>query len=144
MFSKTGKRIYATLMIISAALIILIILPSIFMFTDMLTKTFETTARRKLDRSFSSSRTYVDSILSVTDNLAYNPEIINTVSGRQSGTLTSVLDGARTYSQYINAITVYGTDGRIYTSSGVLDPPVLQDLILDERDRKSTRLNSSH
>ena len=84
-------------MIISAALIILIILPSIFMFTDMLTKTFETTARRKLDRSFSSSRTYVDSILSVTDNLAYNPEIINTVSGRQSGTLTSVLDGARTY-----------------------------------------------
>ena len=132
MFSKTGKRIYATLMIISAALIILIILPSIFMFTDMLTKTFETTARRKLDRSFSSSRTYVDSILSVTDNLAYNPEIINTVSGRQSGTLTSVLDGARTYSQYINAITVYGTDGRIYTSSGVLDPPVLQDLMLDE------------
>lgn len=125
---NTGKKIYATLMIIAAVLIALIITPSILMFSGMFYNTYESMAKNKLDRSISAGRMHIDSIMSTTEKLALNPVIAEALSGNRTDSLTSVLDGARTYSIYINAITVYGTDGKIHTSSGVISPPTIGEL----------------
>ena len=128
MFNKTKTRIYLTLMIIAAVLIILIITPSIAMFSAMFYNTYESMAENKLDRSLSASRMFIDSVMSTTDNLALNPVIAETVNGTRTGKLTSVLDDACNYSLEINAITVYSLDGKIYASSGVLNPPTVEEL----------------
>lgn len=128
MFNKTRKRIYSTLMIIASVLIILIIAPSISAFSAMFYNTYKSMAVNKLDRSFSASRMFIDSVMSTTDNLALNPVIAETVSGTRTGSLTSVLDDACAYSLEINAVTVYSADGKIYTSSGVLNPPTVDEL----------------
>lgn len=128
MFKKTQKRIYATLMTITAVLIVLIITPSLIAFTGMFYNAFRTTARNRLDRSLSSCRIFIDSVMSTTDNLAYNTAILETVKGERTGSITSILDDTCTYSLSINAITVYSADGKIYTSSGVINPPTIDDL----------------
>ena len=128
MFTKTRNRIYRTLLLIAAILIALILVPSIAVFSGMFRNTYGSMAKNKLDRSISAGRMYIDSIMSTTDNLALDPAIIGVLDGTQTVSLTAVLDAACAYSHYINAITVYGTDGKIYTSSGVLNPPSAQDL----------------
>ncbi len=132
MFNETGKRIYRNLMTIAAILIILIIIPSISIFLGMSFNTSQSIARNKLDRSISAGRIYIDSIMSTTENLAGNSVIVQTLDGTRTGSLTSVLDSARTYSLYINAITVYAADGAYYTSSGVTNPPSLDALAARE------------
>lgn len=128
MFSETRRKIYNTLMIIAAALIALIMTPSIILFSDMFFDTYLSMAKNKLDRCISASRILIDSVMATTGNLALNPVIAETLEGVRSASLTSVLDGARTYSVYINAITVYGVDGKIFTSSGVINPPTVEEL----------------
>lgn len=115
-------------MIIAAALVILIAVPSIAMFSGMFYNTYESMAKNKLDRSVSASRMFIDSIMTTNDNLALNPVVVETLNGSRTGSLSSVLDGACTYSLSIDAITVYGTDGKIYTSSGVYNPPTIEEL----------------
>lgn len=128
MFKKTEKRIYATLMIIASVLIVLIITPSLIAFTGMFYNVFRTSAKNRLDRSISSCRVFLDSVMSTTDTLAYNQTVQNAVTNGSSGGIVAVLDSACTYSLTINAITVYGLDGKIYTSSGVINPPSIEEL----------------
>lgn len=128
MFQKTKKRIYRTLLLLALLLIALIVIPSIAMFSDVFYSTYESTAKNKLDRSISASRMYIDSIMATTDNLALNPEIIQTLSGQRTSSLTPLLDATCTYSLDIGAITVYGLDDSIYTSSGVVNPPEAEEL----------------
>lgn len=128
MFQKTKKRIYRTLLLIALLLIALIAIPSIAMFSDVFYNTYESTAKNKLDRSISAGRMYIDSVMSTTDNLALNQEVIQTLSGQRTSSLTPLLDATCTYSLDIGAITVYGTDGSVYTSSGVVNPPEAEDL----------------
>lgn len=128
MFDKIRAKIYRTIMIIAAILIALMIIPSMAVFSGMFYNTFQSMAKNKLDRSLSASRIFIDSIMSTTDNLAINPIIIDTLNGTRMGSLASLLDNACAYSLEISAITVYGTDGKLYTSSGVINPPTVEDL----------------
>lgn len=128
MFYKTKKRIYGNIMLIAAVLIILMIAPSILMFSDMLYNTYESMAKNRLDRSLSSGRFFIDSVMTTTENIALNPQVGDMLSGTKTSSLTSILDSACTYSLYINAITVYGTDGKIYTSSQAMNPPAIAEL----------------
>lgn len=128
MFNKTRKRIYGTLMTIAVLLIVLIAATSIAVFSGMFGNICVSMAKDKLDRSISAGRLYIDSIMSTTHTLALNREIKEALEGSGTGTLTSALDAARSYSLYINGITVYGTDGSIYTSSGLTDPPTTEQL----------------
>lgn len=128
MFNKTKKRIYRTLMIAAALLIIFMIVPSIIVFSAMFRNMFLSLAEDRLDRSISASRIYIDSIMSTTRTLTLDEELTSTLSGSRTGTLKDVLDAACNYSLYINGISVYGADGSIYTSSGVSDPPTEMQL----------------
>ena len=119
MFQKTKKRFYRTLMLIALLLVVLIVAPSIFLFTNIFYSTYESMAKNQLDRGISAGRMFVDSIMSTTDNLALNRQLIETLDGTRSGSLTPLLDSTCTYSLDIAAITVYGENGAVYTSSGV-------------------------
>lgn len=131
MFTKTRKRIYRTLTIIAAILVVSMIVPTVWMFSGMFFHTYQSMASNKLDRSISAARIYIDSIMSTTENLALNPALTEALTNDDGDPLTDVLDATRSYSQYINALTVYDTDGRIFTSSGTINPPTLDELRLN-------------
>lgn len=115
-------------MLIALLLVVLIVAPSIFLFTNIFYSTYESMAKNQLDRGISAGRMFLDSIMSTTDNLALNRQLIETLDGTRSGSLTPLLDSTCTYSLDIAAITVYGENGAVYTSSGVTNPPGAAEL----------------
>ncbi len=127
MFNKTKKKIYGSLMAAAALLIALIAAASIAVFWGMFGDVCLSMAKGRLDRSISASRLYLDSIMSTTHTLALNREITAALEGG-AGNLTEALDAARNYSLYINGITVYGTDGSVYASSGIYGVPDTEQL----------------
>lgn len=132
MFRKTQTKIYRTLMLTAALFIILLIVPSVLIFTNMIYTTYETMAKKKLERSFYSCRNFIDSVMTSTENLTYDAAVIETVSGTRDGSLAAVLDAACNYSLTINAIAVYDLNGNVYTSSGVAGAPTLDELCENE------------
>ena len=115
-------------MLIALLLVVLIVAPSIFLFTNIFYSTYESMAKNQLDRGISAGRMFLDSIMSTTDNLALNQQLIETLDGTRSGSLAPLLDSTCTYSLDIAAITVYGENGAVYTSSGVTNPPGAAEL----------------
>ena len=75
-------------MLIALLLVVLIVAPSIFLFTNIFYSTYESMAKNQLDRGISAGRMFVDSIMSTTDNLALNRQLIETLDGTRSGSLT--------------------------------------------------------
>ena len=93
-------------MLIALLLVVLIVAPSIFLFTNIFYSTYESMAKNQLDRGISAGRMFLDSIMSTTDNLALNQQLIETLDGTRSGSLAPILDSTCTYSLDIAAITV--------------------------------------
>ena len=131
MFTKTQKRIYNTLMGISAILVVLIITAAATILPGLFFNAYKSQATNKLDRSFYAARVYVDSVMSTVDNLAANTQVIDAVTSGSANGITTLLDDARTYGNYINAVTLYGASGKVYANSDVVNPPTLSRLKQD-------------
>lgn len=128
MFEKINKRIYRSLLLIAALFIFFMIVPTILIFTNMLYDTYENMARKKLDRSISSCRSFIDTVLNTAEGVALTPAVIDTVCGRSNDSLTVLLNDTCNYSLTINAITVYAVTGNVFASSGISSPPALAEL----------------
>ena len=128
MFNKTQKRIYNTLMGISAILVVLIITAAASILPGLFFNAYKSQATNKLDRGFYAARVYVDSVMSTVDSLATNSRVVDAVTGTNTNGIAVLLDETRTYGHHIDAVTLYSTDGKIYTNTDVVNPPSLSSL----------------
>ncbi|MBO5328520.1 MAG: cache domain-containing protein [Clostridia bacterium] len=129
MFNKIRAGLYRSLMLIAAIFTVAMIVPSIIIFSTTLYQSYEDMAISKIDRSITDCRSFVNSVMTSTDNLAANTTVKQTLNGENiTNSLTEILDNACNYSIKINAITVYDLNGNVYTSSGVSGSPELAEL----------------
>lgn len=128
MFKRLNQHIYISILGITAILITIMIAVCVFMVGNMMTTYYVNMANLKIESSVTRNQNYINSILTNSNNVANNQEIIDEILSPSGKTFTSMLNNFCNYAMSTDAITIYTTDGRIYSSSGISDIPSLTEL----------------
>lgn len=131
MFKRMNHRIYISLLSTAALLVTVIVTLSVLMVSDIISANYIEMAAQKLERSISRGKNYVESALLTAGYIASDASLIAELTAPSGQSFTAMLDNCCEFAMKTDAVTVYATDGRVYTSSGVADVPTLTELDAD-------------